>query len=319
MQFSGKKNQTDGPATAIPVSRDTDFLLSELRHYVSNDLPKELAPTVSFIVGSNPSNGARSPSLWNSAFTACGLNGAMYPLDVSNDNLHMVLHLLEQDSRVIGVAIAAPYKSLAASFYPGRLSATSRMSESINLLYRDEVARFVGENTDGLAAVASLKKFVSELEECSTLVLGCGGTGRAVIAQLSQVVQPELLQVAFKNPRHKTWIEGIGISAVPWTELDFALQEIDVLVNCTSVGWGDQVDYSPLSEFQVASLGRQTVIFDVIYQPPVTKLLEIAQQFGLRTLNGSQMNLLQAVIAMETAVGSTAFAVIESAMRSSFK
>ena len=49
------------------------------------------------IIGSQPSKGARSPILWNSAFKAHDLNYLMVPLDVEKDNLLRLLDSLNYD------------------------------------------------------------------------------------------------------------------------------------------------------------------------------------------------------------------------------
>ncbi|MFM8014552.1 MAG: hypothetical protein ACKPCO_00550, partial [Actinomycetota bacterium] len=89
----------------------SDPLLDALRQIVTNDLPSSLPSHVAFIVGSNPSKGARSPKLWNAAFKSLGVDGEMFPLDVTQQNLAALLQILEGDSRVVGAAVAAPYKA----------------------------------------------------------------------------------------------------------------------------------------------------------------------------------------------------------------
>ena len=70
------------------------------------------------------------------------------------------------------------------------------------------------------------------------------------------------------------------------------------------MGFGDQEMESPLSKEQIANLKKSTIVFDIIYQPLKTKLLEITDNSGLATLNGLEMNLEQAVLAYQYAVKS---------------
>jgi shikimate dehydrogenase len=280
----------------------SDPLLDQLRHFVSNALPAQLPEVVAFIVGANPSSGARSPKLWNAAFVACKIDGVMYPLDVDSANLPTVLQLLEQDSRVIAVAVAAPHKSSAAKLFIDRLSPTSEVSGSVNLLHRAEDMKFDGENTDGLAAVMSLNEVVSELESSKCLILGCGPTGRSVISGLLQYTNRSNIHVVFRDESNLAWIIRAGVKHSLWNDLSSALSDAEIVINCTSVGWGAQANVSPLSEYQLTCLSSSTLIFDVIYQPPITKLVESASKLGFQTLNGLRMNLLQAAIAIEKAL-----------------
>ena len=61
---------------------------------------------------------------------------------------------------------------------------------------------------------------------------------------------------------------------------------------------------SPLSEEKISNLKKSAIVFDIIYQPLKTKLLEITDNSGLATLNGLEMNLEQAVLAYQYAVKS---------------
>ncbi|NCV44960.1 MAG: hypothetical protein EBW15_09290, partial [Actinobacteria bacterium] len=202
----------------------SDALLSDLRSLVSNDLPARLPGTVAFIIGANPSKGARSPKLWNAAFAALGIDGKMFALDVTNENLATVLCVLEGDSRVVGAAVAAPYKADFAQLLAGRLSAAARHCGSINLMSRESdgasgapnsaaSAHFSGSNTDGIAALESLREVSGDFLRTPLLVLGCGGTGRAVIASLLNEMKPANLTVAIRNARHRAWLDSLGVAA----------------------------------------------------------------------------------------------------------
>ena len=89
-----------------------------------------------------------------------------------------------------------------------------------------------------------------------------------------------------------------------WSQINDIIDSIDVVINCTSIGFGDQEMESPLSEMQIANLKKSTIVFDIIYQPLKTKLLEIANNNDISIFNGLEMNLEQAVLAYQYAVKS---------------
>jgi len=250
--------------------------------------------------------------LWNAAFATLDIDGEMFPLDVTTENLAAVLHVLEGDPRVVGAAVAAPYKADFAQLLAGRLSAAARHCGSINLMSREAngasgglkgaaSTHFSGSNTDGIAAVESLREVRADFARMPMMVLGCGGTGRAVIASLLNEVKPANLTVAIRSARHRAWLDSLGVAACSATLDDADLAGARVLVNCTTVGWGIDADKSPLNDAQLASLHAECTEFDVVYQPDPTLLLRRARARGLTTLSGSRMNLLQAVIAFTTA------------------
>jgi len=274
-----------------------DPLVSKLGNLVANNLPLVLPERTAFIVGATPSRGARSPRLWNAAFQAEGRGGEMLPLDVAQDQVVSVLKHLEADSRVIGVAIAAPYKSLGAELYHEDLTQAAARCGSINLLFRSQNNRFIGSNTDGLAAFESLREVEPEVGRKQILLMGCGATGRAVAAVLGEQLGSERLVIAHRNSAHAEWISHLG--ATPWgfSKLSERLESVDVLINCTTIGWGDKSGESPLSEAEIGLLPTHSLVFDVIYQPDPTRLLRLVKGRELRTLSGTRMNLLQASMA----------------------
>ena len=322
----------------------SDALLSDLRKVVTNELPARLPSVVAFIVGANPSKGARSPKLWNAAFAALGIDGEMFPLDVTKQNLAALLQILEGVSRVVGAAVAAPYKADLARLLGDRLVPAAKHCGSINLLSRNgghdagrtpeaasasavsapgvsspavsaPAAPFFGSNTDGIAAVESLREIRPNFAKSNVLVLGCGGTGRAVIASLLNEVKPANLSVAVRSERHRAWLNSLGVRPVP-ADLDGVdLASFSVVVNCTTVGWGDQANASPLDDAQLSRLGDHGTVFDVVYQPDPTVLLQRAKARGLATLSGTRMNLLQAVIAFTTANRGADAGTVAAAMK----
>lgn len=298
----------------------SDALLSDLRSLVSNDLPARLPGTVAFIIGANPSKGARSPKLWNAAFDALGIDGKMFPLDVQSENLSALLAMLQHEDSIRAVAVAAPHKTDVARWLGQRVTPVASRSGSVNLLARGVDGLFAGHNTDGLGALAALREATPSLESKRVLVLGCGGTGRAIVSALLGVVAgPRALVVANRSDSQRQWVKDVGAVPVSWRDLDSEVSQFDVVINCTTVGWGAQAEFSPLTTTQLSLLRHGTVVFDVIYQPVHTKLLQQAELRGLRCLGGGRMNLLQAVTAFMLAYPSahdeTVAAAMEAASR----
>ena len=65
----------------------------------------------SAIIGFNPSQGARSPALWNKAYDHLKIKGEMIPIDIENEfSLFEKLNELNLDKNFQGGAIAFPYK-----------------------------------------------------------------------------------------------------------------------------------------------------------------------------------------------------------------
>ena len=69
------------------------------------------------------------------------------------------------------------------------------------------------------------------------------------------------------------------------------------MINATSVGHIESNNITPVPMKLLAKAKKTLVIYDIIYDPIKTVLLENSEKIGLRTINGLRMNLIQAVLA----------------------
>jgi shikimate dehydrogenase len=289
----------------LPEASDGSFhnkLLNLINSIISNriDIPDGLS--FAAIIGENPSAGARSPKLWNAAFSALGVGTKMVPMDVSRERLNSLLEVLSKTSNFIGGAIAVPHKVAAAKWLGDRVSLEAKGIGAVNCLYRDEFGRIVGTNTDGEASRFSLIEKIGCIKEKKILILGSGGVGRAVSAFMSSG-GGHVIWASRNHPSTHEEHQLIGIKQViAWRDIPTVLSEVNVVINCTTVGGGSQPNQSPISSKDLAILSSDSLVFDVIYDPRPTPLLLLAQEFGLETLDGLIMNREQAVIAFNYAV-----------------
>lgn len=300
--------------------------------FISNDLSLNGDKPFAAILGANPSEGARSPLLWNAAFDAHGLDWRMVPMDVTAASLPGLLAALDVDGRFIGGAIAVPHKEAVAAW----LSDTADMDISdealkigaVNSLYRNAAGRLAGTNTDGEGALLSLRARRPELAASKILQIGFGGAGKAVAAYLAGVLNdPSQLSVAVRDLGGARQAGSrLGVAFTQWPPDGMVLDGVDAVVNCTSIGArmiqdndGKSLDLSvcsPLADLDAAGqeraktmLGRMNpdgLVFDIIYDPDRTILLQHAEELGIATINGAGMNLEQAVIAFGYALGDQA-------------
>lgn len=250
------------------------------------------------ILGASPSRGARSPLLWNAAFAAHGLDARMLPFDVTAARLEALLEALDANPRFLGGAVTMPHKEAVARWLGERATAEARAIGAVNCLYRASHGRLEGTNTDGEGALLSFESCFGPLRDKTVLILGAGGAGKAVSAFFRRAVGPGgRARISSRSRAAHALAARLQTEALEWNEIDRALAESDVLVNCTSVGTADQTGRSPVSAEQLAQLPDHAAVFDIIYQPSPSALLALARARGLRTLDGTAMNLEQAVLA----------------------
>ncbi len=271
------------------------------------------------IIGASPSRGARSPSLWNAAAERCGIDAPMFAFDVNHDKLTALLQELDTTASFRGGAVTTPYKEAVAAWLgEHRLTATARDIGAVNCLFRGTDGRLQGANTDGEGALACVREHGSLSAPINVLQLGAGGAGKAVATCFAHAGHHVTLRV--RQPQKvKAFARRIGADVIAWEDhhaLGDLIGTIRLLINTTTVGMTGHTtpEASPLSRAHLAQLTDPCTVYDIIYDPPLTPLLAEAAQRGLATLNGTCMNLRQAIIAFRYAFPAAPLAAVTEAM-----
>ena len=158
----------------------------------------------------------------------------------------------------------------------------------------------VGHNTDGQGFVESLRTVVDP-NGLDVVVLGAGGAARAVAVETA-LAGAASVTVVNRNERRgaelaRVVTAGTGVPAafVPWTGAYAVPATADVLVQATSVGFGDG---DALPDLDLDSLREGLVVADVVVSPPRTALLRAAGTRGAVTLDGLGMLVGQGALAV---------------------
>ncbi len=217
------------------------------RDIAQNDVPTVDGLTT-VIVGLTPSRGARSPLLWDAAFDRLAIAGRMVPVDIDAGGLPALMRALDADPDVIGGAVTMPHKG-AVIEHLSAISAIADAAGAVNCLARATRGGhgFVGENTDGIAALRSIERVLGDLSAARVLLLGAGGAGSAVAAAVAGALGPAgSLVVANRDPRTRDALVGrlraggaTTVSAAPgWPVADVDPGgTFDVIINATSLGF----------------------------------------------------------------------------------
>ncbi len=231
-------------------------------------------------------------------------------------NLDMVLEILNKSNKFIGGSFTIPYKSDVANILGENLTEEAKNIGAINCIFKNEKNVIMGTNTDGEASLISYKKNFGDINNKSILLLGLGGAGKAVLNYfLKEITQGKMYVSTVNESKYKFYENFKNINFIKWNEKSEILDKIDILINCTSLGFDNNIEKSPLKIEELSKLKKTTIVYDIIYNPKKTKLLKLSEELGLKTLNGLQMNFLQAVIAFNYAVKLNNNDVTEQAMK----
>lgn len=275
-----------------------------IQDWTTNQIDLQNKEAYTAIIGAAPSQGARSPHLWNAVSEHQGIKAKMICLDVATNKneIEFLMHELKADKNFLGGAVTMPYKEIIATLLNDHLTPNAVRIGAINCLFRDKAGNLCGTNTDGEAALNCLNTHIAALNKTSNpmrvLQLGAGGAGKAVAAFVAS--DNHELTLAVRTPEKiSEFAESIRASVIPWSEREKNIEQFDLVVNTTNIGFcqnSDEAVQSPLSTDAIANLQPTGIVYDIIYDPYPTVLLDRAKARGLQILDGRDMNLVQAVL-----------------------
>jgi shikimate dehydrogenase len=249
-----------------------------------------------------------SPRLHNFVFERLEIDAVYVPFRVPPEaDLAVALRALRA-AGVAGVNVTVPHKVAAARFCDS-LGEAARGAGAVNtIVFRDGAA--IGENTDVAGFGKALAERCASLGGKRALVLGAGGAARAALAYLSPRVERVL--VAARSRARAVGLGATRIEVLGWEERGAAVARADIIVNATPLGGPGAPGESPLPPG--APIGKEHVVFDMVYWPRSTPLLDQARRAGATAVEGIEMLLAQAIAALEIWLGRTVPAdVVEEA------
>jgi 3-dehydroquinate dehydratase/shikimate dehydrogenase len=234
--------------------------------------------TVYAVVG-RPIGHSLSPALHNAAFGAAAENAVYVPLEAADTEDFLAF---ADAFGIEGASVTAPFKVALSSV--ARLDDAATRVGALNTLRRDPEG-WAATNTDVDGFLAPLDGRLP-LGGARVAVLGTGGAARAVAFALGRRgarVTVYGREVARAEPVARL----AGGDAAPWPPPDGSW---DLLVNATPVGTTPRAEESPLpgARFDGA------LVYDLVYNPPATRLLADAAASGCDTLGGLDMLVAQA-------------------------
>jgi 3-dehydroquinate dehydratase/shikimate dehydrogenase len=201
-----------------------------------------------------------------------------------------------------GLSVTIPHKENALAYLgPECCDPLAVRIGAINTITIGPGGTLRGDNTDYAAAIEALCQAMGigreGLAGRSVAVLGAGGAARAIVAALTHyrahvtvynrtLPRAQSLADEFKSARASPL--AASPAAAPLAKA--ADGESEIIINCTPIGMHPNVDASPLERIPAAA----RVVFDTIYNPPRTRLLQQARQAGCVTIAGLEMFLHQA-------------------------
>lgn len=257
----------------------------------------------------HPVGHSRSPEIHNAAFEALDLPFVYVAHDVLPGQVGQAL----QGVRAMGyrgLSVTIPHKVEAMQSVDG-VDGIAQGIGCINTVVNDG-GRLTGYNSDGLGALGALRDAGADPRGTRTVILGSGGAARAIAVTIATEAPPAQLTILGVVPDELERLvidvrqrgsAAVARAALTPSSLQAALADADLLLHCSPVGMHPKEDESLVPKLL---LRPAMVVFDAVYNPRRTKLLQEAAAAGCRTVEGIEMFLGQAYVQFELWTGQKA-------------
>lgn len=231
----------------------------------------------------NPVSHSLSPLMHNTGFIARKLNAVYLPFLVKD--LHDFLGAIKP-LNIAGFSVTLPWKERILR----HLDDCDPLAEKIGAVNTVVVRRngkLYGCNTDYVGVLRALERRV-RLRGSRVLLYGAGGVARAVAFALAQ--GGAIVCVCSRRPEQARQLAR-AVRGVVVERPNLRREFFDAIVNCTPVGMHPRTNVSPLRANEL----NCRLVFDTIYRPMRTRLLQLAERRGIETVSGIEMFIAQGV------------------------
>ncbi len=252
----------------------------------------------------NPIKHSRSPLIHNHWLKKCNIKGVYEPIYAENEKefINLVKHLVSEGYSGFNVTI--PFKKIANEIVDIKIN-NNRSFVHDELMAINTVKiidnKLIGYNTDFFGFFSDLSEKIGNLEHINNIViLGAGGTSRSIAFGLSRSLkgnkQLVILNRSEKNATElgKTIASSnslLRISTGRLNEIDKYIDNCDLIINTTSMG---MEGVNSEININLTNTKADLFVYDVIYTPLQTNLLQEAKRYNLSYSNGLGMLINQA-------------------------
>ena len=248
----------------------------------------------------DPIGHSLSPVLHNAGFAARDVDAVFLPFLVRElDDFVAAIGPL----RLGGFSVTIPYKQRIIRHLDD-CDPLAREIGAVNTVVVRGRGKLFGYNTDYIGVLRALERRMS-IAGSRVLIFGAGGAARAVAFALARAGASVSICARRQEPARKLALAVHG-ETIPRQAL--RREFFDAIVNSTPVGMHPHTSDSPLEAREL----NCRLVFDTIYRPQRTKLLQLAAGRGIETVSGLDMFLAQGVAQWEIWMGERA---PEGAMR----
>ena len=242
-----------------------------------------------YLVIGNPIEHSLSPNLHNFWIKE---NSIKADYKKKNINKHKIKSLIlnVRDKKINGLNVTVPYKKEIIN-HLDKLTHEANKTQSVNTVFLDG-DKVTGHNTDISGFELAIKKINFDIKNKEILILGAGGVVPSIIFDLNKMKVSKIIisnRTREKAENLKKLFKNIEI--IDWGEVP----NFDMIINATSIGLKKE-DHIILDFSLIA---KNSLFYDVIYNPKETNFLKTGKKMGNQTENGKLMFIYQAFTAFK--------------------
>lgn len=204
-------------------------------------------------------------------------------------NADLLLQIISHDTEIKGLNVTIPYKEDVIQ-YLDELDHTAHSIGAVNVIkvIRNHDRIFLkGYNSDIIGFKNSIEPLLDKSIHKKALILGTGGAAKAVYHGLKQL---NIDSKYVSRQHHNEYLK--------YTDLNQdVISEYKIIINATPIGTFPKDEHCPDIPYQY--LTSDHLLYDLVYNPPLTKFLSEGQKRGAKIKNGYEMLELQALAAWE--------------------
>ncbi len=252
------------------------------------------------IIG-DPIHHSLSPGMQNAAFNALGLNCTYIAFRVPVNELKESVESL-RSINIAGFNVTVPHK-VRVMDHLDELDATAKKAAAVNTVNNIE-GIFKGYNTDIHGFIEPLRRRQVDFAGMQVLLLGAGGAARAVVAALSEESGIAKVVIANRDIERAKGLAkmgsdlGLKCEAIPLDKAQDVSPESDLIVNSTTLGLNNE---SSIIDHEHIKKG--SIVYDLVYRPVVTDLIENAKYAQASVVYGYEMLVEQGAKGFEIWTG----------------
>jgi shikimate dehydrogenase len=261
--------------------------------------------TKTYCIIGDPIHHSLSPAMQNAAFAAKGLNCTYIAFRVPEAELKESVESL-RSINIAGFNVTAPHK-IQVMKYLDELEVTAKKAAAVNTVNNIE-GIFRGYNTDVYGFIEPLRKRQVDFRGMHVLLLGSGGAARAVVVALAEAENGVAkLIIANRDVQRANELAklasdlGMKCELVPLDRAQDSSPTCDLIVNATTLGMNNE---SSVIDYQHIQKG--SIVYDIVYRPMVTDLIENAKYAQASVVYGYEMLIEQGAKAFEIWTGLSA-------------